>query len=211
MQPLAAEARLSTTPVAPFKPRGRNFQSGWHCRVVGCSKTGMHCPGRCDWEVTCTVIACPDVQAFYANENASIPNYDALPERKVIRSDYDNVFEDSNWWTSGDESGANTFLTMPYFPFLSSCAGYGNHMSFAKLVESHPDCTLVSEEVASLLPLLIELSDGDGQVKRGGGVISGAVSWLSISRRLCITDICLDNTVSCVRSVICGVILSPCI
>lgn len=46
-------------------------------------------------------------------------------------------------WSSGDDSGANTFLTMPYFPFLSSCAGYGNHMSFSKLVESHPDCTLV--------------------------------------------------------------------
>lgn len=48
-------------------------------------------------------------------------------------------------WSSGDESGANTFLTMPYFPFLSSCAGYGNHMSFSKLVESHPDCTLVRQ------------------------------------------------------------------
>lgn len=98
----------------------------------------------------------PHAQAFYSNENAVIPDYDALPEREVVRSDYDNVFEDSNWWTSGDESGANTFLTMPYFPFLSSCAGYGHHMSFAKLVESHPDCTLVSENVVSLLPSLVE-------------------------------------------------------
>lgn len=48
-----------------------------------------------------------------------------------------------NRWASGDESGPNTFLAMPYFPFLSSCAGYGNHMSFSKLVESHPDCSLV--------------------------------------------------------------------
>lgn len=60
-----------------------------------------------------------------------------------MRPDFDKVYEDSNWWAVGDESGANTFLTIPYFPFLSSCAGYGNHMSFAKLVESHPDCTLV--------------------------------------------------------------------
>ena len=46
-------------------------------------------------------------------------------------------------WSAGDEAGPNTFLAMPYFPFLSSCAGYGNHMSFSKLVESHPDCSLV--------------------------------------------------------------------
>ncbi|CAM9131910.1 unnamed protein product, partial [Sphacelaria rigidula] len=51
-----------------------------------------------------------------------------------------------NWWASGDDSGANTFLTTPYFPFLSSCAGYGNHMSFAKLVESHPACTIIPYE-----------------------------------------------------------------
>lgn len=49
-------------------------------------------------------------------------------------------------WSSGDESGANTFLTIPYFPFLSSCTGYGNHMSFSKLVESHPECTLVRKK-----------------------------------------------------------------
>lgn len=67
-----------------------------------------------------------------------------MPERSVVRPEYDDVYEDANWWSSGDDSGANTFLTMPYFPFLSSCAGYGHHMSFAKLVESHPDCTLVS-------------------------------------------------------------------
>lgn len=82
-------------------------------------------------------------QAFYENTNASIPDYDSLPERAVVRPDYDDVFEDSNWWASGDDSGANSFLTMPYFPFFSSCAGHGNHMSFAKLVESHPDCALV--------------------------------------------------------------------
>lgn len=84
------------------------------------------------------------LKAFYAGESVSIPDYDALPEREVVRSDYSDVFEDANWWTSGDDSGANTFLTVPYFPFLSSCAGYGNYMSFAKLVESHPDCTVVS-------------------------------------------------------------------
>lgn len=37
-------------------------------------------------------------KAFFANENATIPDYDALPERQVVRSEYDDVFEDSNWW-----------------------------------------------------------------------------------------------------------------
>lgn len=114
----------------------------------------------------------PPAQAFYANENATIPDYDSIPQRKVVRSDYDDVFEDSNWWTSGDEAGANTFLTMPYFPFLSSCAGYGNHMSFAKLVESHPDCTLVSEEAVLFLifprvcVIFVRGTNGDLQVKQ---------------------------------------------
>ncbi|CAM9426180.1 unnamed protein product, partial [Ectocarpus fasciculatus] len=85
-------------------------------------------------------------EAFLANDNATIPDYDTIPEREAVRPEYDDVFEDSNWWASGDDSGANTFLTMPYFPFLSSCAGYGNHMSFSKLVESHPGCTLIPYE-----------------------------------------------------------------
>lgn len=37
-------------------------------------------------------------KAFYENENATIPDYDLLPERKAVRPEYDDVFEDSNWW-----------------------------------------------------------------------------------------------------------------
>lgn len=37
-------------------------------------------------------------QAFFAGENATIPDYDAMPQRQTVRSDYDDVFEDSNWW-----------------------------------------------------------------------------------------------------------------
>lgn len=36
-------------------------------------------------------------EAFFADENATIPDYDAMPQRKTVRSDYDDVFEDSNW------------------------------------------------------------------------------------------------------------------
>lgn len=36
-------------------------------------------------------------EAFFADENATTPDYDAMPQRKTVRSGYDDVFEDSNW------------------------------------------------------------------------------------------------------------------
>lgn len=37
-------------------------------------------------------------KAFYAEENATIPDYDVMPPRVAVRPEYDEVFEDSNWW-----------------------------------------------------------------------------------------------------------------
>lgn len=108
----------------------------------------------------------PLTQAFYENTNASIPDYDSLPERTVVRPDYDDVFEDSNWWASGDDAGANSFLTMPYFPFFSSCAGHGNHMSFAKLVESHPDCALVGDFMQNIIATMLSNCRKAGSIAR---------------------------------------------
>lgn len=49
-------------------------------------------------------------------------------------------------------------------------------MNFAKLVESRPDCALVSKEVVSLLSLLIGLTEIPMEIDRfkggGGGVYS---------------------------------------
>ncbi|CAM9682036.1 unnamed protein product, partial [Discosporangium mesarthrocarpum] len=81
-------------------------------------------------------------QAANDGVNASLPDYDSIQKRYSDRLAYEDAYEDANWWDYGDAAGENTFLTTPYFPFLSSCAGYGRHMSFAKLVESHPSCTL---------------------------------------------------------------------
>lgn len=36
-------------------------------------------------------------EAFLANDNATIPDYDIIPERKAVRPEFDDVFEDSNW------------------------------------------------------------------------------------------------------------------
>ncbi|CAM9147362.1 unnamed protein product, partial [Choristocarpus tenellus] len=85
-------------------------------------------------------------KAYFNGENATIPDYDSILERSVVRPAYADVYEDASWWLSGDPAGENSFLSTPYFPFLSSCAGYGNHMSFAKLVETHPDCTRIPYE-----------------------------------------------------------------
>lgn len=37
-------------------------------------------------------------EAFYAEQNATIPDYDVMPQRVAVRPEYDDVFEDSNWW-----------------------------------------------------------------------------------------------------------------
>lgn len=39
-------------------------------------------------------------EAFYAEENIVIPDYDIVPQRVAVRPEYDDVFEDSNWWVS---------------------------------------------------------------------------------------------------------------
>lgn len=44
-------------------------------------------------------------KAFYENDNATIPDFDAIPERNVVRPEYDDVFEDSNWWVSLHPAG----------------------------------------------------------------------------------------------------------
>lgn len=36
-------------------------------------------------------------KAFYEEANATIPDYDFMPQRVPVRPEYDDVFEDSNW------------------------------------------------------------------------------------------------------------------
>lgn len=46
------------------------------------------------------------------------------------------------WWTQ--QLSSADMLALPYLPFFSSCRGFGSTMSLAKLVEAHPDCSLIA-------------------------------------------------------------------
>jgi hypothetical protein len=85
-------------------------------------------------------------KAFTEGKNASFTDYDELNPVYAVREDYTSIAQEASWWVSGDPDGENDFLTIPYLPFLSNCAGYGRHMGFARLVETHPECRRISYE-----------------------------------------------------------------
>ncbi len=80
------------------------------------------------------------------NNTTILPSDAELPPRKSIPEEYENVYAHESWWTNGDSSGPNSFITVPYIPFISSCDGYGRHTSLACLLETHPKCTRVPYE-----------------------------------------------------------------
>lgn len=95
--------------------------------------------------VTLTALSSSSSGSSSSNETSativSPTNYfglvqDVDPLSSVQRSD--------TWW-SEQLDGAD-LLVLPYLPFSSSCRGFGSTMSLAKLVKSHPDCSLVSYE-----------------------------------------------------------------
>ena len=68
-----------------------------------------------------------------------------------VRDEYDIIKESSLWWDVGDttlhrdgsDNQGFSFLSLPYFPFFSNCKGYDSHMSVSRLIEDHPNCTLI--------------------------------------------------------------------
>ena len=46
-----------------------------------------------------------------------------------------------------DKGAEDTFLFLPYLPFFSNCNGYDSHVSIAKVLEDHPNCTHVAPEM----------------------------------------------------------------
>ncbi len=72
-----------------------------------------------------------------------------LPEDHVI------LQEQENWWDNldlakiGDDSATpkqNSFIALPYLPFFSSCSGFDSHVGISRILEEHPDCSLVAPE-----------------------------------------------------------------
>ncbi len=72
---------------------------------------------------------------------------DELPLRKSTPEDYEDVYSHESWWLNGDSLGPNSFITVPYIPFVSNCDGYGRHTSLARLLETHSECTRVPYEL----------------------------------------------------------------
>lgn len=68
-----------------------------------------------------------------------------------VPDDFEDVTQSDLWWMSGEvdedtgEAVTNIYLSLPYFPYFSECNGYGSHMSIAKVLETHPDCTFYSQ------------------------------------------------------------------
>lgn len=68
----------------------------------------------------------------------------------AVRDEFRMVRETELWWENGDStvvagraSSKFSFLTLPYIPFFSNCDGYDSNMSISRLLEDHPNCTLV--------------------------------------------------------------------
>lgn len=95
---------------------------------------------------TVTVTISSSSSSSSGNETANIT---VVPPTEYFGLDQDvdpfSSVQRSNSWWSEQLDGAD-LLALPYLPYFSSCRGFGSTMSLAKLVESHPDCTLVEYE-----------------------------------------------------------------
>lgn len=75
---------------------------------------------------------------------------DGLQKRQFCASENPVVFDDS-WWennvdSKGDQTTELSFIALPYFPFFSSCSGFDSHIGISRMLEEHPDCSLVPPE-----------------------------------------------------------------
>ena len=68
----------------------------------------------------------PDVE-FFSDYNYMVPD------------EIENVQQQYIWWSTGDKED-NTFLGLPYLPFISNCKGTDNHISISKIFEDNPQC-----------------------------------------------------------------------
>lgn len=79
---------------------------------------------------------------------ASFRNYAARPVADVVRDDFNDqaISVPPTWFKdflNNELASEQTFVAVPYLPFLSNCDGFDSHVFLDKLVESHPGCTRV--------------------------------------------------------------------
>jgi len=81
-----------------------------------------------------------NIEEQYYDDDGRVPTHPTS-----LRDHLETVQKTELWWKNGDHSEFS-FLTIPYLPFFSSCDGYDSHPSLSRILEEHPDCTLVDYE-----------------------------------------------------------------
>lgn len=77
----------------------------------------------------------------------TMPSYDdgidISADPAPVKNPKEEVRKGETYWDNADPLGGFTFLTLPYLPFFSNCRGYDQHIGISKLLEAHPDCTII--------------------------------------------------------------------
>ena len=77
---------------------------------------------------------------------ASLPDPVAGSEANyMVQEPWGDIQQQVLWWTIGDEE-ENSFLGLPYFPFISNCKGADNNIAISKVSEDNPSCILIDFE-----------------------------------------------------------------
>eukprot|EP00981_Chlorochromonas_danica_P002026 scaffold413_cov176-Ochromonas_danica.AAC.22 len=87
-----------------------------------------------------------------AEQNISFSEYATIPDLATISQSLFPVADpvstvqyQSIWWSSVDPAQAN-YLALPYLPFFSNCKGSDSYISLSKVLETDPNCLLISYE-----------------------------------------------------------------
>jgi len=80
-------------------------------------------------------------------ENKKIIIKNSIPPAFALRDPIETVKETDLWWTEQSQSSTrsydSSFIALPFFPYFSNCDGYDSHVGISRLLEEHPDCTMV--------------------------------------------------------------------
>ena len=70
-----------------------------------------------------------------------------------VVDEFSNVHEET-WWDSDTTDAKFSAIALPYLPFFSNCDGFDSHLSLSRLLEEHPNCTLVGyNETSQVRPI----------------------------------------------------------
>merc|ERR1711871_1035308 len=67
------------------------------------------------------------------SEGGSRSNY-------MIEEPWGDIQQQYLWWSIGDELGENSFLGLPFLPYISNCRGSDSQIPLSKIIEDNPGC-----------------------------------------------------------------------